>query len=176
MCSEKKKYKTHHTNAWNERKPRTVLLVAWKRDCKKYETTPPCFLTSVLGNIFTWRHRDATQCVISCLIEKSNIFFSQFNFIFTKAIDGYWIGTFFIEMWAKMKNDKQNWCAISSNKLKSQRICYYLLSYFLTLDIFRHSKILKNDKNYSVCTLLNPFYFVCCLFIWAVKIVCWIGT
>ena len=93
----------------------------------------------------------------------------------------YWIGTFLFkfEPVSRVFNkntDKQNRCAISLHKLKSQRIYYYYLSYFLTFDIFRHSKILKNDKNYSVCTLLNPFYFVCCLFIWTVKIICWIGT
>ena len=134
----------------------------------------------MLGNIFTWRHRDATQCTHCSVLfhyKNNSIFFAQFFFI------KYYIElAHFIQIWAKVsrvfnKNtDKQNRCAISLPKLKSQRIYYYYLSYFLTLDIFRHSKIIKNDKNYSVCTLLNPFYFVCCLFIWTVKIICWIGT
>ena len=178
---------SHKCMKWNERKPRTVLLVAWKRDCKNTRQPPPCFLTSVLGNIFTWRHHDATQCVIWCFHKNNNIFFSQFFFIkyymmrllkYIELAPFYWNLSQSEKLsWVFNKNtDKQNRCAISSHKLKSQRIYYYYLSYFLTLHIFRHSKIFKNDKNYSVCTLLNPFYFVCCLFIWTVKIVCWIGT
>ena len=133
IVQRKKKIQNSSHKCMKWKKAKNSVACCMKAWLWKYETTPPCFLTSVLGNIFTWRHRDATQCVISCLIEKSNIFFSQFNFIFTKAIDGYWIGTFFIEMWAKMKNDKQNWCAISSNKLKSQRICLSFILFFDTL-------------------------------------------
>ena len=39
--------------------------------------------------------------------------------------------------------DKQNRCAISLHKSKSQRIYYHYLSNFLTLDIFRNSKIIS---------------------------------
>ena len=148
---------------------------------------PPCFLTSVLGNIFTWRHRDATQCVKSCLIHKK-IFRSQFNFIkfyIIRLLKDIELALFFLRfepkwvtLWVfnKKKTISKIGVPFHHINLKSHRIYYYYLSQFLTLHIFRHSKIFRNDKHNSVCTLLNPFYFVCRLFIWTVKIVCWIRT
>ena len=145
-----------------------------------------CLEIFSLGDITT---PHSAHTAVRYFIIKIIIFSFRNSFSSSTIWWGYWstyieLAPFFWNMsqseklsWVLNKNtDKQNRCAISSHKLKSQRMYYYCLSYFLTLHIFRHSKIFKNDKNYSVCTLLNPFYFVCCLFIWTVKIVCWIGT
>ena len=124
----------------------------------KIRDNPPLFFNKCAWKYFhleTSRRHTVRYFMFN---KNNNIFFSQFFFIkyymmrllkYIELAPFYWNLSQSEKLsWVFNKNtDKQNRCAISSHKLKSQRIYYYYLSYFLTLHIFRHSKIFKIFKN-----------------------------
>ena len=143
-----------------------------------------CLEIFSLGDITT--PHSAHRCVISCLIEKRNILFSFRNSISSllrllmdiELAPFYWDVSLSEKLWVfnKKKPISKIGVLFHQTNWKVKEFVIIIYPTFWHLSFFSYSKILKNNKNYSVCTLLNPFYFVCCLFIWTVKIVCWIGT
>ena len=100
IVQRKKKIQNSSHKCMKWKKAKNSVACCMKAWLWKYETTPPCFLTSVLGNIFTWRHRDATQCVISC---RKKVIFSFRNSISSllRLLMDIELALF-IEMWPKV--------------------------------------------------------------------------
>ena len=136
IVQRKKKYKTHHTNAWNEMKEsQEQCCLLHESVTVKIRDNPPLFFNKCAWKYFhleTSRRHTVRYFMFN---KNNNIFFSQFFFIkyyMMRLLKYIELATFYWNLsqseklsWDFNKNtDKQNRCAISSHKLKIQRICY----------------------------------------------------
>ena len=142
-CAAKKKYKTHHTNAWNEMKEsQEQCCLLHESVTVKIRDNPPLFFNKCAWKYFhletSRRHTVHTlQCSVLFHYKNNNIFFSQFFFI--KNCLEFWTKTPISKIGVPFHhiNWKVKECII---------IVYPTFWHFTFLGIQKYSKMIKTTQ------------------------------